>query len=142
LWDGFTGVCLVVFAVTIVLWTTTYNGPWLINRGRIYFTAFNGYMGLSEDVTPQGWVNPTPNSINGVQVWTYNYFSKSILGAPDWALAVASGIPPVISLAWLPARLRRRRRERAGLCVVCGYDLRASAERCPECGTPISRPPQ
>jgi len=38
---------------------------------------------------------------------------------------------------WIAAVLRRGRRMRRGLCMLCGYDLRGLWERrCPECGVP------
>jgi hypothetical protein len=52
---------------------------------------------------------------------------------PHWFLLLASGLHPTVFA------LFRARRKRAGWnrgkCDRCGYDLRATPERCPECGT-------
>ena len=54
---------------------------------------------------------------------------------PYAALVVVTAFVPLL---WLGTRtprvLVRRRRRRLGLCLRCGYDLRESPERCPECG--------
>jgi uncharacterized membrane protein YGL010W len=66
----------------------------------------------------------------------------------DWADIVGSAVgvftlilSPFIGVTGgvvhaLVVNARFKGRERHGLCTVCGYDLRASSERCPECGTP------
>jgi hypothetical protein len=40
----------------------------------------------------------------------------------------------ILPLVWLSGRLSSRRAARRGRCPACGYDLRASPDRCPECG--------
>jgi hypothetical protein len=54
---------------------------------------------------------------------------------PLWLLPTVFALPVV--LTWALAVVRRRRRRRLGLCLACGYDLRASTDRCPECGAAV-----
>ena len=40
----------------------------------------------------------------------------------------------ILPAAWMIARNRCLARVEAGLCPSCGYDLRATPGRCPDCG--------
>jgi hypothetical protein len=47
------------------------------------------------------------------------------------------GLPTAVAIG---SSLMQRRRGRTGVCPICGYDLRATPDRCPECGTQIAIP--
>jgi hypothetical protein len=56
---------------------------------------------------------------------------------PFWLLTALLAILPLCEIRLL-CHLKKSHREAHGLCLHCGYDLRASPERCPECGQPTS----
>ncbi len=62
-----------------------------------------------------------------------------------WLVAGITGFLPVWIVhtrIWYLNRRRQRRRD-AECCVHCGYDIRATPQRCPECGNdPIGLAPQ
>jgi hypothetical protein len=56
------------------------------------------------------------------------------IGLPLWFLAIVFAGLLFLSLHKL------KHRTRLGCCTKCGYDLRATPDRCPECGKEIAQP--
>jgi hypothetical protein len=57
---------------------------------------------------------------------------QETLALPNWFLCLLSvPLPGVYAVVFAS----RRQRHQPGLCKNCGYDMRATSERCPECGT-------
>jgi hypothetical protein len=148
-------------AATGILWRRSYVGPQI---GAISLPAIYSDLDVSdgdvwwEFAPPPGLTSPTISegepadfSISKVSegscvigsFWSL-WWSRAFKGRPDdellkadlilhdWFLCLLFGTAGLASVIWI---LRTRRPPLAGFCRTCGYDLRATPDRCPECGT-------
>ena len=69
------------------------------------------------------------NSVNGTR---HDEYWHAIV--PSWFAVIVFGLLPGFRL-WTWNRQRKRKRD--NLCLKCGYDLRESPDRCPECGAAV-----
>jgi len=120
-------------------WRRDRWGPWTWESGSL--RAFLGPDGRPERETLDGLWRRVPGAPDEAVSGPLPMFG--VYKVPFWQPMAAAAGP---SLLWLAVRGRRarvrRRRRRLGLCLSCGYDLRAAPEpgrallrRCPECGT-------
>ena len=113
------------------------GGPVLFQRGQWYWDPWSG----TSDIFPRSWRSD-------------RWWERAGFGYDEdrWRTADGrlTGLDYRVSFpAWLPIALfalapaararsrlvRLRRSRRRGYCIQCGYDLRATPGRCPECGT-------
>jgi hypothetical protein len=95
-----------------------------------------------------------PISFAGFDYWRYDIYLASPDGkrlpgtygtqtrfwiAPGWLLLLSLSVAAICRRLWVSQR--KRERDANQLCRNCGYDLRASPGRCPECGVARAAPP-
>ena len=151
-------VSLVLCVATSVLWARGYAGTdrvyWRAPYTRYHFTFASSAGRLAAAVAKY----PARSALAGVafayerspraKVVSLGHFPnhRQFLGAevgwrtrgmsaatiPAWWPTAAALVLPAV---YVRHRLQRRGRLARGLCPACGYDLRATPGRCPECGT-------
>jgi hypothetical protein len=146
--NALTVLSLLLFLATVAMWVRSYwthDDVDLVVRHRLTkfetypahlrmsFYSFWSHRDVAFDhrsfrVTPDDDVLYIPFARTSLE----KYGRDLHLIVPFWLVLALTAVPFARGI------IRRRRRMTAidaGLCPSCGYDLRATPERCPECGT-------
>jgi hypothetical protein len=129
--------------ISVHRWSTQWEVSLIASGGRLYIreqfsTSIPGrasplvwvYISYPANATVD-WTDP-PDGYFGFNLASLGPGERSptirFAAVPLWFLAVIFGASPTV---WIT---RRRRQYPAGHCETCGYDLRETPQRCPECG--------
>jgi hypothetical protein len=150
-------LCVAVLAVWGASYRVQFGTSWTEPKRLSNIGVTRGTLFASEVLNPPGYAGtfgspygrrtavvrpPTPLTTTNLLTaeWRFagfEYLDRSPprsfrrVAVPCWALAMALAAAPAL---WYRRRRTKLAGERAGLCPACGYDLRATPDRCPECG--------
>jgi hypothetical protein len=143
-----TVVSLLLFIATVTLWVRSYrNFDSVGNADRISFTHRDPLYWVLSRRGELVFCRQTGRNWDGIELRGFHLAGLNFGGSrgadgsmlwnlevPCWLVAAAAGVLPGWQIKMWRRRRRRRKRDGQGRCAECGYDLRATRERCPECG--------
>ena len=105
------------------------------------FEVVGGFKGKGKSSPP--WMGATCFGF-GKSTFTYRWGSflatRNVVAMPWYPAFFAVSVSTYVLVATIRRNRRGAARRQRGECLCCGYDLRATPDRCPECGT-VPRPP-